>query len=128
MEIDPKHIDGCHRFPLSRNSRGQDKRVIDKFVNQKHLEALLRDKKKSIISKSFRHLSVPNNLFISVALCPYFIYIWVKCKDLQRQGQVNHGFCLGGTVCTKLSEKGSPIKLCHLSDILDSPSASVTES
>ena len=37
VEIDPKDIEGCHRLPLSRNSRGQDKRVIVKFVNQKHL-------------------------------------------------------------------------------------------
>ena len=29
---------------LSRNSREQDKRVIAKFVNGKHSEALLRDK------------------------------------------------------------------------------------
>ena len=29
---------------LSRNSREQDKRVIVKFVNGKHSEALLRDK------------------------------------------------------------------------------------
>ena len=34
VEIDPKDIEGCHRLPLSRNSRGQDKRVIVKFVNR----------------------------------------------------------------------------------------------
>ena len=26
VEIEPKDIEGCHRLPLSRNSRGQDKR------------------------------------------------------------------------------------------------------
>ena len=40
VEIDPKDIEGCHRLPLSRNSRGQDKRVTVKFVNWKHSEAL----------------------------------------------------------------------------------------
>ena len=59
VEIDPKDIEGCHRLPLSRNSRGQDKRVIVKFVNRKHSEALLRDKKR-ISSKSFSNLNVPN--------------------------------------------------------------------
>ena len=44
-EIDPKDVEGCHRLPFSRNSRRQDKRVIHKFVNRKHLETLLRDKK-----------------------------------------------------------------------------------
>ena len=46
VETDPKDIEGCHRLPLLRNSRGQDKRVIVKFVNRKHSKALLRDKKR----------------------------------------------------------------------------------
>ena len=52
IEIYPKDIEGCHRFPLSRNSRGQDKKVIVKFVNRKHSEDLLGDIKR-ISSKSF---------------------------------------------------------------------------
>ena len=91
VEIDPKHIEGRQRLTPSRNSRGKDKRVIVKFVNRKHSEALLRDKKR-ISSKSFNHLNVPNKVFVSVSLCPYYRYIWGKCKDLERQGQVNHFF------------------------------------
>ena len=91
VEIDPKDIEGCRRLPLSRNSRWQDKRVIVKFVNRKHLEALLRDKK-PISSKSFNHLIVSNKFFVSVSLCPHYRKIWCKCKDLQRQGQANHVF------------------------------------
>ena len=126
VEIEPKDIEGCHRLPLSRNSRGQDKRVIVKFVNRKHSEVLLRDKKR-ISSKSFNHLNVPDKFFVSVSLCPYYRYIWGKCKDLQRQGQVNHVFCLGGVVCIKLSENGSPIKLYHMNNIPDFPSQSSVE-
>ena len=110
VEMNPKDVEGCHRLPLSRNSRGQDKRVIVKFVNRKHSEALSRNKKR-ISSKSFSHLNVPNKIFISVSLCPYYRHIWGKCKDLQRQDLVNHVFCLGGVVCIKLSENGSPVKL-----------------
>ena len=40
VEIDPKDIEACHRLPLSRNSTGQDKRVIVKFVNRKHVYIL----------------------------------------------------------------------------------------
>ena len=126
VEIDSKDIESCHRLPLSRNSRGQDKRVIVKFVNRKHLEALLRYKKQ-ISSKNLNHLNVPNKVFVSVSLCSYYRYIWGKCKDLQRQGQVNHVFCLGGVVCIKLSENGSPIKLYHMNDIPDFPSESSVE-
>ena len=43
VEIDSRDIEGCHKLPLSRNSRGQDKRVMVKFVNRKHLEALFSE-------------------------------------------------------------------------------------
>ena len=33
-------------------------------------------------------------------------------------------FCLGGGVCLKVSENGSPIKLYHMNDIPDFPSES----
>ena len=54
-------------------------------------------------------------------------YIWVKYKDFQWQGQGNHAFCLGGVVCIKLFENGSPIKLYHMNDIPDFPSESSIE-
>ena len=60
-------------------------------------------------------MHVPKKVFVSVSLCPYYRYIKGKCKDLQRQGQVNHVFCQRGVVCIKLSENGSPIKLYHMS-------------
>ena len=43
VEVDSRDIEGCHKLPLSRNSRGQDKRVMVKFVNRKHLEALFSE-------------------------------------------------------------------------------------
>ena len=69
LEIDPKDIEGCHRLPVSRYSRDSNKRVIVKFVNRKHPEALLRNKK-SIGSKDFSHLNVHDKVFVSVSLCP----------------------------------------------------------
>ena len=36
-------------------------------------------------------------------------------------------FCLGGVVCIKLSENGSPIKLYHMKDVPDFPSESSIE-
>ena len=87
VEIDSEEIDDCHRLPLWRNSRRQDKRVIATFVNRKHSEALVRDKKR-LSRKSFNHLNVSNKVFVSVSLCSHYRYIWGKCKDLQRQGQI----------------------------------------
>ena len=84
---------------------------------------MLKDKKQ-ISSKNFWHLNVTNKVFVSVSFCTY---IWGKCKDLQRQGKVQHVFCLGGIVCIKLSENGSPVKLNHISDIPNFPSDSDIE-
>ena len=44
LETEPKDIGSCHRLPVSRCSRDSNSRVIVKFVNRKHPEALLRNK------------------------------------------------------------------------------------
>ena len=110
--MEARDVEVFHRLPLSRNSRGRDKRVIVKFVNRKYAEALLKDKKQ-ISGKKVGHLHVTNKVFVSASLCPYYGYIWGKCKDLLRQGKIHHVFCRGGIVCIKLSENGSPVKLYH---------------
>ena len=56
--MDARDIEGYHRLPLSRNSRGHDKRVIVKFANRKYVKALLKDKKR-ISSKIYMSLSFP---------------------------------------------------------------------
>ena len=91
------------------------------------MEVLLKDKKRSS-GKNFGHLLVTNKVFVSGSLCPYYRFIWSKCKDLQRQGKVHHVFCLGGIVCLKLSENGSPAKLHHIRDIPNFPLDSDIES
>ena len=39
IDVDARDIEGCHRLPLSRNSRG---------INQRYAEAMLKDKKRII--------------------------------------------------------------------------------
>ena len=65
IDVDARDIEGCHRLPLSRNSRGHDKRVIVKFVNWKYAEALLKDKKQ-ISCKNFGliYMSLTKFLFL----------------------------------------------------------------
>ena len=64
--MDARDIEGYHRLPLSRNSRGHDKRVIVKFFNRKYAEAMLKDKKR-ISGKNYRHLNVTYKVFVSVS-------------------------------------------------------------
>ena len=86
LEIEPKDIEGCHCLLVSRYSKDSNTRVIVKFVNKKHPEAMLRNKK-SISNKNFFHwMFIVRSLFVS--LCPYYWHIWGKCKDLQRRGSL----------------------------------------
>ena len=74
IEIGHMDIEGCHRLALSRNNSGSTKRVMVKFVNRKHSEDMIRLKK--IISSG-------SKVSISNSLCPYYCYLWGKCKELQ---------------------------------------------
>ena len=83
IEVNPLDIEGCHRLPLGRNATNTTKRVIVKFVNRKHSEAMLQ-RKKDINQKS--------KVFVSHSLCPCYRFLWGKCKDLQRKGRINQVF------------------------------------
>ena len=107
--INPADIESCHRLPQGRNITTDNKCVMVKFVNRKHSELMLRSKK-SISSKS--------KLYISHSLCPYYRYIWGKCKDLQRKGKVSKVFCLGAIVTIRVTENGPPMKILHEKDLM----------
>ena len=109
IEVNPLDIEGCHRLPLGRNATNTTKRVIVKFVNRKHSEAMLQ-RKKDINQKS--------KVFVSHSLCPYYRFLWGKCKELQRKGRINQVFCLGAIVTVKIAENSSAIKILHEKDLL----------
>ena len=116
MEVYHNDIEGCHRLSVSRYSRGDNKRVIIKFVNRKHSETLLY-KKKSTSSRDFSNINISSKIFVSVSLCPYYRFIWGKCKDLQRRGKIDQVFCHGRTVLVMFFESGNPVKIYHVTDI-----------
>ena len=108
IEIGHMNIEGCHQLPLSRNSAGGTQRVIVKFVNRKHSEDMLR-LQKIINSRS--------KVFIFNSLCPYYRYLWGKCKELKRRGIFNQVFCLGAIATIKVSDNGPLVKVCHENDL-----------
>ena len=109
INISSKDTKGCHRLPLGRNSTNSTKRVIVKFVNRKHSEAMLQ-RKKDINSK--------NKVFVTHSLCPYYRFLWGKCKDLQRKGRISQVFCLGAVVTVRVTENSPAIKILHESDLM----------
>ena len=108
IEIGHMDLEGCHQLPLSRNNVGSSIHVIVKFVNRKHSEDVLRLKK--IISSH-------SKVLISNSLCPYYCYLWCKCKDLQQRGIFNQVFCLGAVATIKVSENGPLVKIYHENDL-----------
>ena len=121
IDLNPYYIEAYHRLPSASGlaNTSNSKRVIVTFVNRKHPEAMLR-LKKSINSHS--------NVYITNSLCPYYRFLWGKCKDLQK-GLINQVFCFGAVVNIKVRENGSPVKIFHESSLLvyQNMSATVTE-
>ena len=109
IDLNPCDIEACHRLTSGRVNTSNSKRVIVKFINRKHSEAMLHFKKS---------INLCSNIYITNSLCPYYWFLWGKCKDLQRKGLINQVFCLGAVVTIKVRENGPPIKIFHENDLL----------
>ena len=72
----------CHRLPVRRNATNLSKRVMVKFLNRKHAESIL-SKSFTLSSTDFSRLNINNKLYVNPSLCPYYRYLWGRCKDLQ---------------------------------------------
>ena len=96
----------CHRLPLGKNATNTIKRAIMKFVNRKHTEDMLQRTKDKV------------KVFVSHSLCPYYRFLWGKCKELQRKGRINQVFCLGAVVTVRITENSPAIKILHEKDQL----------
>ena len=92
IDLNPYDIEACHRLQSGHVNTSNSKHVIVKFVNRKHSEAMLHLKKS---------LNSCSNVYIMNSLCPYYHFLWGKCKDLQRKGLINQVFCLGAVVTIK---------------------------
>ena len=57
-------------------------------------------------------------MYINNSLCPYYRFLWGKCKELQRKGKVNQVFCLGSVVTVRVTENGPPMKVFHEQDLM----------
>ena len=109
IEVNPLDIEGCHRLPLGRNATSTTKCVIVKFVNKKHSEAMLWCKK---------DINKKSKVFVSHLLCPYYQFLWGKCKELQRKGWANQVFCLGAIVTIRITENSPAIKTLLEKDLV----------
>ena len=109
--MNPYDIEVCHRIPSRCVNTSNSKRMIVKFVNRKHSEAMLR-LRRSINSRS--------SVYIMISLCPYIGFLRGKCKDQKRKDLRNQiFFCLGAVVTIKVRVNVPPVKIFHESELLE---------
>ena len=109
IDVNPLDMEGCHILPLGWNATNATKLVIMKFVNRKHSEATLWHKK---------DINQKSKVFVSHSLCRYYQFLWGKCKELQRKGQINQVFCLGDIVMVRITENSPAIRILHEKDLV----------
>ena len=120
-------VEACHTLPERRNATNASNRVIVKFVNRKLAESIL-SKKFTLSSTDFSRLNINNKVNnVNLSLCPYYHYLWGRCKDLQRRKMIHHVFCLGSVVAINLTVQSLPLKIYQNSDIPYSQSNSIAE-
>ena len=101
-------VEACYTLPVRCNTTNASKRVIVKFVNRKHAESIL-SKKFTLSSTDSSRLKINNKVYVNLSLCPYYRYLWGRCKDLQRRKMIHHVFCLGSVVVNKLTDQSLPL-------------------
>ena len=109
ISISDMDIEGCYGLLLGRKANNTTKRVIVKCVNRKHSEAMLQRKK---------DINIKSKLFVNHLLCPYYQYLWGKCKDLRRKGRINQVFCLEPVVTIRTTENSPAGKILHEKDLM----------
>ena len=81
IHVNSLDIEVCHRLPLGRNATNTNKRVIVKFVNRKHSEAMIQ-RKKDIIKKS--------KVFVSLRYVPTISLYGGSAKNYrEKAGLIN---------------------------------------
>ena len=74
IDVSETKIEACHRLPVRCNATNAIKRVIVKFVNQKHAESILPNKF-SLSSTDLSRLNIYNKVCANLSLCPYYRYL-----------------------------------------------------
>ena len=93
LEIEPKDAEGCHCLPVSRYSRDSNKRVIAEFVDRKHPEVLLQNKKSVVVKIFLFYMFMVRSLFLSLFVLTTGIS-GVSAKTCKEEGKFTKSFAL----------------------------------
>ena len=113
ITISKEKIESCHRLY-------DKKKTIVKFSSRKDCFKVLNNKNK-LKDMSFEDLGFPDvtKLYVNDSLCPYYKFIWSKCKELYSQKRLASFFTINGTNKIRIREDSSPISITHLADLTE---------
>ena len=90
--------------------------LLDKFSIENKQVFLLGDFNVNLQRK--KDINQKSKVFVSHSLCPYYRFLWGKCKELQRKGRISQVFCLGAIVIVRIAKSSPAIKILHEKDLL----------
>ena len=120
--ISSNDIEACHR--LNTKNEKSPKKTIVRFVNRKFCDQMhlnkfkLRDNKGNTRSK-LKDINIHGKIFINSNLCPYFKFIWGRCKRIYDQKMINRFWVYNGFIFIALEENSPKIKINHLDKLKD---------
>ena len=103
--IKPEQIQACHRLY-------DGKRCIVKFVNRKSAFDILK-----LRGELAENIDYKKKVYINESLCPYYRYLYGKCKELWKSKKIVKFWVSNGSVRYRLNENGHPHKVEHIADL-----------
>ena len=122
VHVTADDIEACHRIG---KFKGNTKKTIVRFINRKHCKCALVNRKKL---KSFNSESIglPNvKLYFNENLTKYNNTLAFYSRKLKRAGLINSTYTLNGTVHILRTVGERPIKVFHMSNLLNFPTMMV---
>ena len=116
-ELKTSDIQACHRLDeLSGASPTSPKKTIVRFVNRKHAE-MLYSKRFEIKDADLSSTGIPENvnLYVNPNFCPYYKWLWMKCRKIKREGGVKYLWSRDGKIKMKRDDNSNTIQVNHLS-------------
>lgn len=104
VKLSSRDIEACHWLNKKKTQ------AVVRFVNRKNCTKILRNRKKFL----GKHIYVNENL------CPYYRFLWFKCRLLHKKGQIHSYWTYNGQIRTLINEADDNfIIIQHMSQLKD---------
>ena len=116
VRVNEADIEACHR--LNKTQQDGSKTTIVRFVNRKHCERIMRNKKKfSTCDRGKLGYSDQVQFYASSNLCPYYSFLAWKCRQLRKANLIHATWETNGTINIRIHENDKNTKIYHENEI-----------